>query len=146
MAKVEVERDSIDIRVSLLERVMLAEKPRKVPLSRIRAVDPHPRLIDLMMHWSDQSSVWLCGVSAYDGHLIPSARNPTHTLALDVEGEERGRIYIEVDDEPTDLVAERIQRSLLSLRCWLSARRDPPEARTADRRGPAARIAARDRR
>jgi len=110
MAKVEVELDSVDIRVSLLERVMLAEKPRKVPLSRIRSVDPHPRLIDMMMHWSDRTGVWLCGVSAYDGHMIPSARNPLHTLALDLE--EQGRIYVEVDDESTDQLAERIQEAL----------------------------------
>jgi len=110
MAKVEVERDSVDIRVSLLERLMLAEKPQKVPLSRIRSVDPHPRLIDMMMHWSDRTGVWLCGVSPYEGHLIPSARNPLHTLALDLE--EQGRIYVEVDDESTDQLAERIQRAL----------------------------------
>lgn len=108
MAKVLIDSDSVDIRVSLLERVMLAERPRKVPLSRIRKVDPHPPLMDMMVHWSDQSGVWLCGVSAYDGHMIPSARNPGSTIAIEVDGDERERIYVEVDDESPAQAAERI--------------------------------------
>lgn len=112
MAKVLIEEDAVDIRVSLLERVVLAEKPRKVPLSRIRSVDPHPPLLDMMVHWSDQSGVWLCGVSPYEGHMIPSARNPSHTLAIDLDGEERERIYVEVDDESPEQAAARITRAL----------------------------------
>jgi hypothetical protein len=117
MAKVLIEGDSIDIRVSLLERVMLAERPRKLPLSRIRRVDPHPPLLDMMLHWSDQSGVWLCGVSAYDGHMIPSARHPSNTLAIELESEEleqdgTERIYVEVDDESPSELAARISRAL----------------------------------
>jgi hypothetical protein len=114
MAKVLIEGDSIDIRVSLLERVMLAERPRKLPLSRVLSVDPHPPLLDMMLHWSDQSGVWLCGVSAYDGHMIPSARHPKNTLAIEIDGEERERIYVEVDDESPAEVADRIVRALSS--------------------------------
>jgi hypothetical protein len=112
MAKVLIENDAVDIRVSLLERVMLSERPRKVPLSKIRRVDPHPPLLDMMMHWSDQSGVWLCGVSSYEGHMIPSARNPGSTIAIEVEGDERERIYVEVDDESPAHAAERISRAL----------------------------------
>ena len=112
MAKVLVEGDSVDIRVSLLERFMLAERPRKLPLSRIRSVNPHPPLLDMMVHWSDQSGVWLCGVSSYDGHMIPSARNPSNTIAIEVEGEEQERIYVEIDDESPTEVAERISRAM----------------------------------
>jgi hypothetical protein len=112
MAKVLIDSDAVDIRVSLLERVMLAERPRKVPLSRIRSVDPHPPLLDMMVHWSDQSGVWLCGVSAYDGHMIPSARNPGSTIAIEVDGDERERIYVEVDDESPAQAAERISRAI----------------------------------
>ena len=112
MAKVLIDSDTLDIRVSLLERVMLAERPRKLPLSRIRRVDPHPPLDDMMLHWSDQSGVWLCGVSAYDGHMIPSARNPSSTIAIEVDGETNERIYVEVDDESPIQAAERISRAL----------------------------------
>lgn len=117
MAKVHIEGDSIDIRVSLLERVMLAERPRKLPLARIRRVDPHPPLLDMMLHWSDQSGVWLCGVSAYDGHMIPSARHPSNTLAIELESDELERdtperIYVEVDDESPSELAARITHAL----------------------------------
>jgi hypothetical protein len=112
MARVLIDRDSVDIRVGLLERVMLAERPRRLPLSSIRRVDPHPPLLDMMMHWSDQSGVWLCGVSAYDGHMIPSARNPGNTIAIEIDGEQRECIYVEVDDESPTQAAERISRAL----------------------------------
>jgi hypothetical protein len=112
MAKVQIKDESVDIQVSLLERVMLAERPRKLPLSRIRSVDPNPPLLDMMVHWSDQSGVWLCGVSAYDGHMVPSARHPENTLAIELEGEDAERIYIEVDDESPRQTAERIERAL----------------------------------
>jgi hypothetical protein len=112
MAKVQIKDDSVDIQVSLLERMVLAERPRKLPLSRIRSVDPHPPLLDMMVHWSDQSGVWLCGVSAYDGHMVPSARHPQNTLAIELDGDEAERIYVEVDDESPHLVAERIERAL----------------------------------
>lgn len=111
MAKVQIKEDSVDIQVSMLERVMLAERPRKVPLSSIRSVDPHPPLLDMMVHWSDQSGVWLCGVSAYDGHMVPSARHPQNTLAIELEGDDPERIYVEVDDESPHHVAERIERA-----------------------------------
>jgi hypothetical protein len=112
MAKVTIDGDSVCIRVGLLERVVLAERTRRVPLARIRSVDARPPLADMMVHWSDQSGVWLCGVSAYDGHMVPSAKNPANTLAIDVEGEEPSRIYIEVDDESPQQTAERISRAL----------------------------------
>jgi hypothetical protein len=112
MAKVTIDGDSVCIRVGLLERVVLAERARRLPLARIRGVDPRPPLADMMVHWSDQSGVWLCGVSAYDGHMVPSARNPANTLAIDVEGEEPSRIYIEVDDESPQQAAERISHAM----------------------------------
>jgi hypothetical protein len=111
MARVSIEGDSVDIHVSLLERVMLAERPRRVPLSRIRSVDPHPPLLDMMLHWSDQSGVWLCGASAYDGHMVPSARHPANTLAIELDGDEPERIFVEVDDESPLQTAERIARA-----------------------------------
>lgn len=110
MAKVVVDDDCIDIRVSMLERMVLSERSRKVPLSRVRSVNPHPPLLDLMVHWADQGSVWLGGVSAYEGHMIPSTRNPKSTLSIDVEDEPR--VFVEIDGESTDLVAERISRAI----------------------------------
>lgn len=112
MAKLSIDGDSVCIRVGILERVVLAERNRRVPLARIRCVDPRPPLADMMVHWSDQSGVWLCGVSAYDGHMVPSAKNPANTLALDVEGEVPSRIYVEIDDETPQQAAERITRAL----------------------------------
>ncbi|MDB4972622.1 MAG: hypothetical protein JWN48_963 [Myxococcaceae bacterium] len=112
MAKVLIDGNAVDIRFSLLERVVLAERSRKLPLARIRSVDPHPPLLDMMVHWSDQSGSWLCGVSAYDGHMVPSARHPGSTLAIQLDGEEHERIYIEVDDESPVSAAERIERAL----------------------------------
>jgi len=107
MAKVLLDGDHVAIQVSWLERLMLAERSRKVPLSNIRAVDPHPRLVDMMVHWADQSAVWLGGVSSYDGHLIPSTKNPEHTLAIEVDEDER--IFVELDDERPVEVAARIE-------------------------------------
>jgi hypothetical protein len=111
MAKVVLDDDSVAIQVSWVERLMLAEKSRKVPLESIRSVDPHPPLVDMMVHWADQSAVWLGGVSAYDGHLIPSTRNPNHTLAIET-GEGGERIFVEVDDEAPDQLAARIQSAV----------------------------------
>ena len=125
MARVLIDSDTLDIRVGLLERMILAERPRRLPLSRIRRVDPHPALDDMMLHWSDQSGVWLCGVSAYDGHMIPSARNPSSTIAIEIEGEAFERIYVEVDDESPAQAAERISRAL-----FLRSRTEDPRAST----------------
>ena len=111
MAKVVIERDCIAIRVGFFERMMLAEKPRKVPLSSVRGVDAHPRLVDMMLHWADQGAVWLGGVSAYDGHLIPSTKNPSSTLAIDVDGENE-RIFVQVEDEEPAKVAARIKTAV----------------------------------
>jgi hypothetical protein len=111
MAKVRVENGCVDIRASLLERVMLAEKSRRLRLSSIRAVNPHPPLVDMKMHWAAQGGVWVCGVSAYDGHLVPSARNPAHTLAIETSDAEQELLYVEVDDELPEQVAQRIERA-----------------------------------
>ncbi|HEX6246000.1 MAG TPA: hypothetical protein VFZ61_33975 [Polyangiales bacterium] len=110
MARVVVNDECIDIRVSMLERMVLSERSRKVPLSRVRNVNPHPPLLDMMVHWADQGNVWLGGVSAYEGHMIPSTRNPKSTLAIDVEDEPR--MFIEVDGESPEHVAERISRAM----------------------------------
>jgi hypothetical protein len=111
MAKVVVEGDCIAIRVGFFERLMLAERPRKLPLASIRSVDAHPRLVDMMVHWADQGSVWLGGVSAYDGHLIPSTKNPNSTLAIDVDGENE-RIFVELEGEEPAQVAARIKTAM----------------------------------
>jgi hypothetical protein len=112
MARVVVDDDCIDIRVSMLERMVLSERSRKVPLARVRSVNPHPPLLDMMVHWADQGNVWLGGVSAYEGHMIPSTRNPKSTLSIDVEDEPR--VFVEVDGESTERVAERISRAMAS--------------------------------
>lgn len=112
MAKVVVDADCIDIRASLLERMMLAEKSRRLPLSRVRSVNPHPPLLDMMVHWADHESVWLGGVSSYEGHMIPSTRNPRCTLAIELEGEDEPNIYVEVDNELPESVAARISRAI----------------------------------
>lgn len=121
MARVLIEGNAVDIRVSLLERLLLAERSRKLPLARIRSVDPHPPLLDMMMHWSDQSGSWLCGVSSYDGHMVPSARHPSSTLAIELDGERGERIYIEVDDESPTMAAERIERALCAVQSALTS-------------------------
>ncbi len=111
MAKVVIGDNCIDIRVSFLERMTLAQRPRRLPLARVRGVNPHPPLIDLMVHWADHGSVWLGGVSSYEGHMIPSTRNPKSTLAIEVEDEPQ--IFVETDDgEPTEQVAARISRAI----------------------------------
>ena len=121
MAKVLIEGNAVDIRVSLLERILLAERSRKLPLARIRSVDPHPPLLDMMMHWSDQSGSWLCGVSSYDGHMVPSARHPSSTLAIELDGEQGERIYIEIDDESPTMAAERIERAVFAVQTALAS-------------------------
>lgn len=126
MAKVVIGDDCIDIRVSLLERMTLSERSRRLPLSRVRGVNAHPPLLDLMVHWADQGSVWLGGVSSYEGHMIPSTRNPKSTLAIDVEDEPQ--IFVEIDGEPTEQVAARISRAIGS---------EPPPAPTPSTPPPA---------
>lgn len=110
MAKVVIGEDCIDIRVSLLERMTLAQRSRRLPLSRVRSVNAHPPLLDLMVHWANQGSVWLGGVSSYEGHMIPSTRNPKSTLAIEVDDEPQ--IFVEIEGEPTEQVAERISRAI----------------------------------
>jgi hypothetical protein len=110
MAKVVIGDDCIDIRVSFLERMTLAQRSRRLPLSRVRGVNAHPPLLDLMVHWADQSSVWLGGVSSYEGHMIPSTRNPKSTLSIEIEDEPQ--IFVEIDGEATEQVAERISRAI----------------------------------
>lgn len=127
MAKVTIEGDSVCVRVGLLERVALADRTRTIPLSRIRQVDPRPPLADLMVHWSDHGGVWLCGMSGYDGQLVPSARSPANTLALEL-ADEPSRIYIEVDDESPLATAERIRAALRSRG---ASEAEAPEATTS---------------
>jgi hypothetical protein len=42
--------------------------------------------------------------------MIPSTRNPKSTLAIEVEDEPQ--IFVEIDDEATEQVAERISRAI----------------------------------
>jgi hypothetical protein len=110
MAKLLVDEECIDIRFGLLERVMLSERSRKLPLSSVRRVDPHPPLLDMMVHWADRSSVWMSGVSPYEGHMIPSACKPGNTLAIEVCDEPQ--IFVELDDEAPEHAAARISRAM----------------------------------
>jgi hypothetical protein len=110
MAKVLVQDDCIDIRFGLLERMMLAERSRKLPLSSVRKVDPHPPLLDMMVHWADRSSLLMCGVSPYEGHIIPSACKPRSTLVIELCDEPQ--IFVELDDEAPEQVAARISRAM----------------------------------
>lgn len=111
MSKILLKQGYVEIRVSWLERALLGEKPQKLPLSQIKAVDPHPRLPDMMLHWLARQELWMSGVSAYEGQLIPTTRNPTRTLAIDL-GDEDGRIFVELDDETTEVAAARINNAL----------------------------------
>ena len=110
MAKILIGNDCIDIRFGLLERMMLSQRSRKLPLSSVRKVDPHPPLLDMMVHWADRGGVWTCGASRYEGHMIPSACKPNSTLAIEVDDEPQ--IFVELDDEPPEQVAERISRAM----------------------------------
>lgn len=112
MAKIVVDEDCIDIRASLLERMMLAEKSRRLPLSHVRSVNAHPRLLDMMVHWADHERVWLGGVSSYEGHMIPSTRNPRSTLVIELDSEDEPQIFVEVDGDLPENVAARIARAI----------------------------------
>jgi hypothetical protein len=118
MAKVLIEDGWLEVRVGLLERLLLSERPRKVPLSRICSVNPRPELVDMLLHWTSQSGVWLSGATPYEGYLVPSARNPAATLAIEIAGE--GNVFIELDDEEPVVVARRIEHLRQSI---------PPELR-----------------
>ncbi len=111
MSKILLKQDYVEIRVSWLERALLGEKPQKLALAQIKRVDPHPRLPDMMLHWLARQELWMSGVSAYEGQLIPTTRNPTRTLAIDLEDDE-GRIFVELDDETTEVAAARINSAL----------------------------------
>lgn len=110
MAKVHIEDGWLDIRVSWLERLLLSEKPRRLRLSSVESVNPHPPLLDMLLYWTDQRGVWLAGATTHEGYLVPSTRNPHSTLAIQVEGQPLW--YVELDDqEPCD-VAAQIEREL----------------------------------
>jgi hypothetical protein len=107
MSKILLRQGYVEIQVSWLERALLGEKPQKLPLDQIRAVDAHPRLPDMMLHWLARQELWMSGVSAYEGQLIPTTRNPARTLAIDL-GDDEGRIFVELDDETPETAAARI--------------------------------------
>jgi hypothetical protein len=114
MAKIHIQNGWLDVRVSLLERVLLREKPARVPLAKIRSVDPHPPLLDLLLRWTDQSGVWLAGATPYEGYLVPASRNPNSTLGIQVEGQDL--LYVELDDdEDTERMAARIKAACAAL-------------------------------
>jgi hypothetical protein len=134
MAKLLVRDECIDIRVGLLERMMLAERSRRLPLSSVRKVDPHPPLLDMMVHWAERGSPWMCGVSRYEGHMIPSACKPKNTLAIELCDEPQ--IFVELDDEAPEHAAERISRALGS--------EPPPPSPAAEAASAAERVRALD--
>ena len=111
MAKILVKQGWVEVRVSWLERALLGEKPQKLALDQIKSVDPHPRLPDMMLHWLARQELWMSGVSAYEGQLIPTTRNPSRTLAIGLTNDE-GRIFVELDDESTEAAAQRIKQAL----------------------------------
>jgi hypothetical protein len=111
MARVNIHQGCVEVRVSWLERLFLGERSHKLELQRIREVDAHPRLPDLMVHWLGRHALWVSGVSAYEGQLIPSTRNPSQTLAITLD-DDRERVFVELDDEPTDVAADRIREAI----------------------------------
>ncbi|MFT3923417.1 MAG: hypothetical protein QM778_12855 [Myxococcales bacterium] len=110
MAKVRIEDGWLDVRVSWLERVLLSEKARHVPLSSVESVNPHPALLDMLLYWTDQRGVWLGGATKYEGYLVPSTRNPNNTMSIQVAGEQPW--YVELDDQEPVAVAAEIERCL----------------------------------
>jgi hypothetical protein len=114
MARLDIEGEDLLIRVGWLERFLLRDRPQRVALRQIRDVDPHPRLPDMMLHWLGRHELWLSGVSAYEGQLIPSTRNPSRTLAIDLASEEGEgeRLFVELDEDGTDAVAARIREAV----------------------------------
>lgn len=133
MAKLLVNEECIDIRFGLLERMMLAERSRRLPLSSVLKVDPHPPLLDMMVHWADRSNLWMCGVSPYEGHMIPSACKPRNTLAIELCDEPQ--IFVELDDEAPEHAAARISRAMGS---------EPPPAPVAHAEAAAQQLRALD--
>jgi hypothetical protein len=111
---VRVDGGCVDIRVSWVERIMLAERSRRIPLACIRSVDPHPPLLEMMVHWNAQNGLWASEVSTYHGHMIPSALKPTQTLALRLDDPEGDCVYVQLDDDTPEVVAERIEHALQS--------------------------------
>ncbi len=111
MAKILLERGDVVVRVGCLERVVLGERPRRVPLREVVGVDPHPKLPDMMLYWMARPELWMSGVTCYEGQLIPTTRNPLGTLAITLSGEE-GRIFVELDDETPEHAAARIQAGM----------------------------------
>ena len=110
MAKVLIEDGWLEVRVSWLERMLLSEKPRKLRLSSVESVDPHPPLLDMLLHWTDQRGVWLAGATTHEGYLVPSTRNPYSTLAIQVVGQRPW--YVELDDQEPIEVAAQIEREI----------------------------------
>ncbi len=110
MAKVDIDDRWLTVRVTWLERWLLSEKPRRCPLSRIRGVDPHPALLDMLLHWTEQRGVWLYGATTREGYRVPSTRDPSSTLAIEVIGERTW--YVELDDQEPAEVAAQIQQAI----------------------------------
>jgi len=131
MARIHIENGWLDVRVSLLERVLLREKPHRVPLSKVKSVNPHPALLDMLLRWTDQSGVWLAGATPYEGYLVPASRNPSNTLAIQIEGQDF--LYVELDDEDTETMAARIECARRELDVCDAAREQTIAARVSTR-------------
>jgi|GEM_PF-6491015 len=131
MAKVLVEDGWLEVRVSWLERALLSEKARRVPLSSVESVDARPALLDMLLYWTDQRGVWLGGATSYGGYLVPSTRNPNHTIAIQVTGQRLW--FVELDeDQGRDEIAARITCSLSNqARTAPRAEAQPPRQVTA---------------
>jgi len=75
----------------------------------VQWVNPHPELLDMLLHWTDLRGVWLAGATTHEGYLVPSMRNPCSTLAIQVEGQRCW--YVELDDQEPVEVAAQIERA-----------------------------------
>ncbi len=111
MAKVQIEDDYVDIRLSLLERLTLADRSRRVPLLHIRGVDTYPAERPdgaLAQTWSETHH-WSEGLIDGDDSPLRGEPSKSRCLTIDLCDEDVQRVVLEVEDDSPEIVADRIR-------------------------------------
>lgn len=128
MATIELDRETITVRLHGLDPLMAMRRTVSVPLAKVkgaRACPPETNFEDRVVDGTSGvgvlyrgelavgSIVLDDGVAFYDVH---DPNSPEHALAIDLEGAEFTRIVVDLDEGSPHTVAERINEAVSELR------------------------------
>jgi len=111
MAKVQIEDDHVDIKLSLLEKLTLADRSRRVPLLHIQGVDTYPSegSDGALAQALNQTHRWSEGLLYDDEGTARGEPVQSRFLTIDLCDEDVSRLIVEVDDDSPEIVADRIR-------------------------------------